>query len=95
MYELQDDVPVPTTVRPSASARRKYPFEEMVIGQMFFVPNRSKNTLTTHVSGVGKQLNRKFLTRLTFMKMDKAGKWHLAKPTDKGAVQGIGVWRTE
>lgn len=94
MYELQKNVPIPQAVRTSPPARRKYPFDDMSVGDMFFVPHRSKNTLGTHVSTVSKQLGHRFVTRLTFMRPTEDG-WKLCDPTDLKAVQGIGVWRTE
>jgi hypothetical protein len=93
MFELQDNIPLPPPVRrPRAARRRKYPFEDMEVGQHFFVEGKLKNTLGTHVTTVGKQLGRKFSTRLCHMCKVK-GEWELCEPDDKGAVQGVGVWR--
>jgi hypothetical protein len=93
MFELQDNIPLPPPVRrPRQARRRKYPFEDMTIGQHFFVEGKTKNTLGTHVTTVGKQLGRKFSTRLCFMRKVR-GNWRLCDPTDEGAVQGVGVWR--
>lgn len=93
MHEVQKNVPVPKVIKASASVRRKYPFEDMDVGDMFFVPGKSKNTLTTHASTVGKNLNRKFITRLTHM-IETADGWKRAAADEPGAIQGIGVWRT-
>jgi hypothetical protein len=94
MLELQDNIPLPPPVRkPRKARRRKYPFEEMEIGQHFFVEGKTKNTLGTHVTTVGKQLGRTFSTRLCHMRQE-GGQWALCEPTDEGAVQGVGVWRT-
>lgn len=92
MLQVFKNVPVPKTLRTTTSTRRKYPFETMEVGDMFFIPERTKNTLATHASTVGRKLNRKFLTKLAYMRMTKEG-W---KPCDSGAagaVLGIGVWR--
>ena len=94
MHEVQKNVPVPKAVRPVTASRRKYPFEEMDVGDMFFVPNRTKNNLTTHVSSVGRKLGRKFATRLTTMIETDAG-WEPCDPDADGGVTGVGVWRTE
>lgn len=64
----------------------------MEIGQHFFVEGKTKNTLNTHVTNVGKQLGRKFATRLCHMCKAK-GQWELCEADTKGAVQGVGVWR--
>jgi hypothetical protein len=94
MFELQNNIPVPPPVRrPRQARRRKYPFEDMAIGQHFFVEGKTKNTLGTHVTTVGKQLGRTFSTRLCFMRRDGRGHWQLCEPSDAGAVQGVGVWR--
>lgn len=94
MHEVLKNVPIPKTVRMIAPVRRKYPFDDMEVGDMFFVPNKSKNTLATHASTVGKALGRKFVTRLTYMVETPDG-WEQANPTDLDAVQGVGVWRTQ
>lgn len=94
MHEVQKNVPVPKVTKADGPKRRKYPFEDMAVGDMFFVPGKTKNTLTTHCSTVGKKLGRKFITRLTYMVETLEG-WEQAEPTVDGAIQGIGVWRTE
>jgi hypothetical protein len=95
MFQLQRNVPIPSTIRPNAKGRRKkYPFEDMKVGDMFFVANKTKNTLGTHVSLVGKELGRTFATRLTYMR-EHNGKWQPCEADEDGATLGIGVWRTE
>lgn len=97
MFKPVKNVPLPKAARHAPPARRKYPFDEMDVGMMFFVPNKTKNTLSTHVSTTGKALRRKFETRLTHMRETEKGRgdWRLCKPGDKGATLGIGVWRTK
>lgn len=92
MYEVRKNVPQPKVTRVTVKSRRKYPFEDMEVGDMFFVPNKTKNTLATHVSTVGKKLSRRFTTRLVTMARGEDG-WELCDAADKGAVTGIGVWR--
>lgn len=96
MHDIQKNVPVPKPTREAPPPRRKYPFDELEVNDMFFVSGRDKNTLTTHVSMVGRKLKRKFVTRLTKMVETRTG-WRPCKtPADeKNAVQGIGVWRVE
>lgn len=95
MYEVKKNVPQPKVFRAQRPARRKYPFEEMSVGDMFFVPNKTRNTLATHVSTTGKALGRKFATRLVTMRQTRDAGWELCEPNDPAAVTGIGVWRTE
>lgn len=93
MFQLQCNVPKPGTIRPNARGRRKkYPFESMNVGDMFFIPDRKKNTFGTHVTMVSKQLGRQFSTRLCYMKPNGKG-WALCEPSEEGAVLGVGVWR--
>jgi len=94
MHEVQKDVPIPKTIRTAPPARRKYPFDKMEVGDMFFVPDKTKNTLATHASTTGKKLGRKFVTRLVFMKEGLDG-WTPCEQDEEGAVQGVGVWRVE
>lgn len=92
MYTIQKNVPQPKIVRSSAVSRRKYPFDDMEVSDMFFVPHKDKNTLTTHASTVGKKLGRKFKTRVVHMhKHDD--EWYLCDADAKNAVRGIAVWR--
>lgn len=94
MHKIQKNVKVPKALRPRLTSRRKYPFEEMDIGDMFFVPDKKRNTLATHASTVGRDLKRKFTTRLLYMKQTN-GHWDPCDATDKGATLGVGVWRVE
>jgi hypothetical protein len=67
----------------------------MDIGDFFFVPNKEKNTLSSHASAAGRKLKRKFLTRLTHATPNTHGGWDLCHVDAENAVQGIGVWRIE
>lgn len=94
MFNVQSYVPIPKAARLKPVARRKYPFDTMKLREMFFVPGKTKNTLTTHACTVGKQLNKRFETRLTYMhRLD--GKWVPCEADAPGAKLGIGVWRTK
>lgn len=92
-FEICNKIPVPVAVR-QKPVPRKYPFDELNVGEMFFIPNRTKNNISTHASTVGKLLKRKFATRLTYMVQKNHG-WVLCSPDAKDAVQGIGVWRVK
>lgn len=91
---IQKKIPVPKTLRPRGGRARKYPFETMQVGDMFFVPNRERNTLATHASTVSKKLGKRFTTRLTHMLETSSG-WVPCEPEHPKAVLGIGVWRTQ
>jgi len=94
MYVVQKKAPIPKTFRPGLRRRRKYPFEQLGVGQFFFIPYRDKNTLVTYASIQGKKLGKKFATRLTTM-VQQGESWRPCEANEKGAVQGIGVWRTK
>lgn len=91
MYEV---LPGGASKPPLALRTRKYPFTSMTVGEFFFVPNRTKNTLMSHASAMGRKLRRKFSTRLCWM-AHRNGIWHSANEGDPGAVQGIAIHRTE
>lgn len=87
-------VPIPKIRRPGAGAKRKYPFETMKRGSMFFIPNKEKNTMVPHASATGKKLGKKFKTQLCYCKRVE-GVWMPCEPDERGATIGIGVWRVE
>ncbi|MDR3427778.1 hypothetical protein [Silvimonas sp.] len=95
MFRVQKKVEIPHAMRHTGVSRRVYPYHEMDVGDFFFVPNKEKNTLSSHASAAGRKLERKFLTRLIHAALDIAGTWVICKADDDGAVQGIGVWRVE
>ena len=97
MHQPMKNVPLPSAMasRTGSGRQRKYPFDTMEVGEMFFVPDREKNNLTTHASAVGRQLGRKFATRLTHMRPtgDEAAPWEPCGADDPDANLGVGVWR--
>jgi len=95
MFKVQKNVKVPAPVRSLANIKRRYPYHSMEVGDFFFVPNKTKNTLSSRASTVGKKLERKFLTRLIYAILKSDGTWEPCDATVDGAVLGIGVWREE
>ena len=94
MYEVQSDVPIPAVNHAPRKGRRKYPFEAMEVGDMFFVPGKTTASIGAHVSAVAKQLSRRYASRQTVMRKTKAG-WVPSHPSEAGATKGVGVWRTK
>jgi len=92
MHEVQRNVPIPKVAK--TEGRRKYPFESMAVGDMFFVPGKTKNTLTAITSTAGRKLKRKFTTRLCYMAETRDG-WKQVPSSAKGATIGVGVWRVK
>lgn len=93
MYEIKKGIPIPGNPT-GHSGRRIYPFQELDVGDMFFIPNRQKNNFAPHTWKYGKRHNVSFTTRLCYMKETLEG-WAPCEETEKGAVRGIGVWRVK
>jgi hypothetical protein len=93
MYEARPNVPLPKLRRPTAGARRKYPFDTMAVGAFFFVPGRTPNAFAPHVSATGKKLGRKFSVRAATMMEQLDGNWIVVEADHPYAVAGVGVWR--
>lgn len=92
MLEIIRNVEMPKRLRKSSPKARKYPFDEMAPGDMFFVENAVKNTLSSLALQAGKRLGCTFSTRMTYMAKTDFG-WVPCTSIDDGAVLGIGVWR--
>lgn len=87
-------IPMPKPAVPGRKA--KYPFAEMEVGGMFFLPDREDNNFATYAGVWGRRLGRVFRTRLCYMKPKKGGGWEAASGEDEpGANLGVGVWRVE
>lgn len=92
---IQSGIPMPKRSRAGGAAKpRKYPFDQLQVGQMFFIPDKAKNTLHTYFSSVSKKLGIKLSSRMVHMLRTDEG-WQMCEPTDEDAVLGIGVWRVE
>ncbi len=93
MFELLDNIEMPAGRRTAPMGRRKYDYENAKIGQMFFVPGKSKTSMATHSATMGKKLGFKFVTRSVWMKEDEDGTPAIFEAGTDGAVEGVGVWR--
>ncbi len=69
-----------------------YPFEDLAVGDVFLLPNREKNNMAGISGDWSKRLDRKFSSRLVWMREEEDG-WNVCEKDDEGAVKGIGVWR--
>lgn len=92
-FKVQTDFSLPQVQTTRTVGQRKYPFNELPVGGMFFIPNKTKNTFANYTSSAGRDLGRKFTTRLVWAKQRADGTWAPAEKGDAGAVLGIGVWR--
>lgn len=97
MFQVFDDVALPPPSRSKSGSGRKYPLDEMQVGQMFFVPEGtgpSRKSLATHVSVAAKKLDRKFSIRDVALLMSPNGPPKVVRIGTPGSVRGIAVWRT-
>lgn len=92
MHEIIRDIPADMPRRKAVKGR-VYPYEQLAVGDMFFVANRPKNNLMTHTSNMSKRLGRKFSTRHVWM-CKVNDQWVSCNQGDNGAVLGIAVYRT-
>ena len=81
MYEIEKDIPI---ISPRMKRERKYPFQEMEIGDSFFVPlnkkeiKKKRNAL---MSAAHHYRNRKFSSRIMV--------------SEKDVIIGIRLWRVK
>lgn len=95
MYSVVKKVQRPSRALPAT--RRKYPFPDMALGDMFFVAGAHdrQQSFTTYVGEVQRKMApKKFSVRRCWMRKVK-GVWQLAEPGERGAAEGLGVWRTK
>lgn len=92
MYTVQSEIPLPRRHIVLADRVRKYPFREMEVGDMFFVPRGKSKALASHASDYGKKLAAKFSTRQVVMRR-VGDAWEPCELDDPGATTGVGVWR--
>ena len=95
MFKVQEGVPIPAIDRTPKVLRRKYPVDTMKVGGMFFVPERSSNSVSAYISRITKDMGKTFSTRHCTMRKDGNGDWEPVETDHPDAVEGTGVWRTK
>ena len=80
--------------------RRKYFFENMSIGESFFVGNRQLKSMSSYVSRTTKDLDGRYVVRAELVRRPREGEdqefeWVRAKKGDPDAVAGVGIYRVE
>ena len=58
MYEIEKGVPLPEEKK-----KHNYPYEDLQVGESFFVPDGNMNLLCNYNRVRGKRLERKFVCR--------------------------------
>lgn len=92
-------MPMAKSMRKPPPPGKKYPFDEIDVGDGFFLAGRVTNNLSNQASTTGKKLGKKFKTMLTYMTHDAtmedplAHQWKRCDKDAAGATLGIGVWR--
>lgn len=94
MHQINRKIAMPPIKRAREGTPRVYPWTTMEIGDMFFIPDKDRNTFSPYASEVGARLGMKFRTRLCWAK-DTGKAWVVCDADASGAVQGIGCWRVE
>jgi len=92
-YPVLKGVPIPPIRR--GRPRRKYDLEHLAVGDMQFVPGRTVKQVSAYVSKMARTMPAmKFTTRVVFARR-LGQRWEVCEPTDRGATEGVGVWRVE
>jgi hypothetical protein len=91
-FAKQKKVPIPRVGRAAAPRPRKYPFADMAIGEMFFIPDVRPRTMYTYASQMGRKLDRRFTTRALYM-VKRTDGWEEATATTPRAKLGVAIWR--
>ncbi len=94
LFKVQDGVELPEINRAPKTPRRKFPVQDMVPGQMFFVPGKSSRSVSAYISRITKHLPGKYTARHVWAR-DVKGSWVLCESDTTGSIEGGGVWRTE
>lgn len=58
MIKIDKDIPLP-----SDKWMKKYPFEDMEVGDSFLVRDQPRQHMSEHASRIGKKLGRRFMVR--------------------------------
>ena len=88
-FDVKPGVAIPPPGRPP-----KYPFKTMAVDEMFFVPDKTTEIMSTYAALQGRKLDKKFTTQMAFMRQPtKGGAWEPCRDTSPGAVHGVVVRR--
>ena len=93
MLKVQRKMAIPEKQVP-ARPRTTYPFEQLEVGDMFFIPEKTRKSLAPYIYAVGVKLGVRFSVRTTQMLETRRG-WKACDSDADGAVAGLGVWRVK
>lgn len=95
-FDIRKGISKPaTSVRPPPPKRESvYPFEKMAVGDCFLIPHKDKNNMSSLIYAKGKELGRRFSSRLVWMVKFEDG-WDIVEEGTANAVKGVGIWRDE
>lgn len=63
-FKIEDGIAIPAERQPR-TRRAKYPWNELEVGQSFFVEGSSARSMGSTASHAGRRLKRKFIARST------------------------------
>ena len=92
-FKLQSNWPKPSIKR--TPRPRKFPVEDMKVGNMFFVPARNARSVSAYISRITKGLPGVYSVRPCWGIQSTTGEWVQADEGDRSAVAGVGVWRDQ
>ena len=100
MFLVQKDgLNPPEARRTTKQPRRKFPVEDMAVGDRFFVPGKSGKSVSSYISRITKDLPGKYTTRADWARpVSMVGgkrKWESCAETDGGSEEGVTVTRVE
>ena len=91
-FKVKPGVELPPARR--AGRARKYPFDTLAVGELFFVPDQTTANLTTYASLQGRKLGRKFRTQMAIMRQDlETDEWEVCQAGAPGAKNGVAIER--
>ena len=93
-FNVKAGVTLPTPEEARYKTPRKYPFDKLKVGGIFFVPDRLATSFSTYAARQGRLLGRKFRSQTITMRQDlETDEWEMCKPGSPGAVRGTAVTR--
>ena len=93
-FKVKAGVKLPTVEETKNRTPRKYPFDTVKVGEIFFVPDKTADKFSTYAARQAKLLGRKFRSQTIVMRQDlQTNEWELCKSGAPGAKRGTAVTR--
>ena len=92
--KIQSGTPKPKVNRAPKNPHRVFPVRDMAVDDWFFLPHRKARPVSAYLSRVARELPGTFAAMRVHARQETLD-WKLCEPTDVGANEGVGVWRTK